>query len=68
MTGLPIHYWILRGLLIVVVLATIAAIAVLVPWRDLLQYHIIVIDPTSVLGPPEFDSSCEASARVPWRG
>jgi hypothetical protein len=47
MTGLPRHYWILRGLLIVVVLATIAAIAVLVPWRDLLlQYHVVVIDPT----------------------
>lgn len=48
MTGLPMHYRILRGLLVVVVLATIAAIAVLVPWRDLLvQYHIIVIDPMS---------------------
>lgn len=45
MTGLPIHYWILRGLLIVVIVATIVAVAVLVPWRDiLLQYHLIVID------------------------
>lgn len=36
MTGLPVHYWILRGLLILVVLATIAAVALLVPWGDLL--------------------------------
>jgi len=47
MTGPPTHYWILRGLLIVVVLVTIVAIAVLVPWRDLLlQYHVVLIDST----------------------
>lgn len=32
MTRLPIHYWIIRGLLIVAVLATIVTIAMLVPW------------------------------------
>jgi len=43
MIEVPIHYWILRGLLIGVVVVTIGTAVVLVPWKELfLQLDAVV--------------------------
>ncbi len=43
MIEVPLHYWILRGLLIGVVVVTIGTAVVLVPWKELfLQLDAVV--------------------------